>query len=372
MGLSDKIFRFFKALRRSGGLRLPAALLTISIFTLAAQPLFSGAAERVERISEASDKVVASQDGRISDGEKNARNAGFGIKIAEVPIGTAENQLGIVRDPEKGVPFGMFYGPSSFFADRAGRIFIIDCLNYRVLALDRKNGFIRDKGLSYFTDEEHSSMMSDIFVDDSGFVYLGDFRNHCVIKFSPAGEPVAAYGAPEAGKFKGIGQVDEIACDRKGRLFVRDHSAHAVYMFGSDGKYCGEIKFGAGLYFTSDNLHPFVEFHDDDRTWKIYLENEKGETVRFIHQIAMESKEQNVQLIGIDNEDNVYVKVFRFEGITIHKIGRDGKPSAVYAAHNEPGFDTTRYFFVDGSRGAVLAARFNGKNIEINEMERSK
>ncbi len=296
----------------------------------------------------------------------------FGKKLFEIPVGTEENQVGLLRSGGNKVPFGMYFGPSSCAVDGSERLFMIDCRNQRVTVFNLKEGGSFLKSMSYFTDKDHASTMADIAVGADGSFFLADAKNKNIVKFSSLGMPEAVFGAPEPGKFAGIKQLGEIAVDKKGSVHARDFSEGIVYKFAQDGKFAGELKRSAGLYFTSKNEHPFYEFHEDSRSWKIFMESEAGETGKMIYEIKRGSPTQNIQFVGIDREDNIFVKSFIPGKITILKISQDGKLAGEFSGHNEPEFDTSRYFFVNPATGTVCAIRYNGKAVEIDEMEAIK
>jgi len=292
----------------------------------------------------------------------------FGKIAAVFQVGSEEDRLGVIRTSDNRVPFGMYYGPSSFVFDAAGTLYVVDCRNYRVSVFDPENKYSFVKSISYFTDRDHKSFVNDVAVDRGGSVYLADSANRNILKFSALGLPEAVIGAPAPPAFKGLSQPGEIAVDAKGNIYVRDFGADAVFVFAPDGKFAGELKMNTALYFNSKNMRYMIEYHADSESWKIFEETEKGETQRMIYEISREAKEQNVQIIGIDSNDDIYLKTFRSGAIGITKITADGKPVSTFAAHNQPDFDTTRYFFVDPKRRAVFAVRYNGRGVEIDEL----
>lgn len=304
---------------------------------------------------------------RIADEGAGTARPSFGKPSAVFQIGSEEDRLGLIRTAENSVPFGMFYGPSSFVYGPDGLLYVVDCRNYRVSVFDPDNKYSFVKSINYFTDREHKSFMNDIAVDATGSVYLVDTAGRNVIRFSPLGLPEAVIGL-KSPAFKGLSQPGEVAVDRRGHVFVRDFGDDAIYEFGPDGKYEGALGPNRALYFNSKNVRYMIEYHADSESWKIFEETERGETHGMIYEIARESASQTVQIVGIDSNDDVYVKIFRAGAISVMKISADGKRVADFAAHNQPDFDTTRFFFVDAKRRAPHAVRYNGKGVEVGEL----
>ena len=92
----------------------------------------------------------------------------------------------------------------------------------------------------------------DIFVADG---HSGPTSNYRIVKFSPEGKFIKAWGT----KGSGPGQFDglhAIAIDRKGRVLVADRNNNRIQIFDQDGTYITEWKqFGrpAGIAVDKDN-----------------------------------------------------------------------------------------------------------------------
>lgn len=323
---------------------------------------FAGASEKEEL-----KKVKA----RIGAAAAQGETAGFGRKIVEFETGTEENRIGLLKTHGGKVPFGMFNGPSSFAVDEKRRLYVVDCRNYRVSVFDLKDKGNFLKSISYFTDKDHLAHMIDIAVGKDGAVYLADNKNMSVVKFSSLGLPEKVFGAKEK-EFSGFKQLNEIAVDKKENLYVKDYARQKVFVFTPGAKYTCEISIDSGLCFFSDNAHPWFEYHEDSKSWKIFAAYENGEVEKQIIEIKRESPDQNIQFIGVDLADHLYIKIFSRGAIEIIRVSRDGKSLEKFAAHNRPDFDATRFFFVDPAAPAVYAPRFNGNNIQIDELERAR
>ncbi len=336
----------------------------LAVFTVLAFFTVIAVFVRISSAAERSDKMKS----RIGDTAASVENkVEKFIKLAEFETGTEENRLGVLKTVSGKVPFGMFNAPSSFHIDDKGFLYIIDCRNYRVSVFNIKDGCNFVKSINYFTDRDHLSYMSDIAVTPDGSIYLGDNKNMSVVRFSSLGLPEAVFGVKEKA-FGGLRQINEIAVDKKNNLYVKDYVQNRVFIFAYDTKYSSEISINSGLCFFSDNSHPYFEYHEDSNSWKIYAALETGEVEKPVIEIKRESPDQNIQFIGIDSADCLYVKTFKRGGIEIIKTSRDGKIIEKIAAHNRPDFDATRYFFIDPAEKCVYAVKYNGNNIQIDRL----
>lgn len=293
----------------------------------------------------------------------------IGIKVIEFETGTLENQIGLIKTSNGDIPFGMYKGPSSFCIDDKNRLYVIDCINYRVNIYDLNTKKII-KNINYFTDKTHLPLMTDIALDSQYNIYLADNKNHNVIKFSYDGIPILAFGKAEPNKqFYGLKQADEVGIDKDNNVYIKDILQNQVYIFDNNGNFLHALPTQHELYFFSDNLHPYYEYHEDTKSWKIYNANINGEIEKFIFEIKKEIPAQNIQIIGIDNNNNLYIKNFKLTSIEILKISREGKVIEKFKGHNSSEFDTTRYFFIS-PLGKVYAPTYNGNNIQIDELEK--
>ncbi len=311
---------------------------------------------------------------RISDAASQPLKNAAVLKVVEFETGTEENRIGVLKTHTGKVPFGMFNAPSSFFVDEKQNLYVIDCRNYRVSVFDLKEKCDFVKSINYFTDKDHIAHMIDLAVTPDGSIYLGDNKNLSVVKFSSLGIPEAVFGAKEK-EFPGLKQINEIAVDKKNVLYVKDYVQRKIFKFASSGgksSYDGEIAFTSGLCFFSDNAHPYFEFHEDSKSWKVFAAMADGEVEKMITEIKRESPDQNIQFIGIDSADNLYVKSFARGAIEIIRVSRDGKIVEKFAGHNQPDFDATRFFFVNPVKKSVYAVKYNGKNIQIDELLKTK
>jgi DNA-binding beta-propeller fold protein YncE len=140
---------------------------------------------------------------------------------------------------EHGNEPGQFNRPQKIVIDRAGLIWVADASNHRVQVFDARGSQARfvkqwgepghEPGQLYFP--------YDILLDDAalagqpdGHVYLCEYANHRVQKFTTEGQFVSSFG--RAGRRDGeLDQPWGIARNSRGRMFVLDTYNHRVQRF---------------------------------------------------------------------------------------------------------------------------------------------
>jgi hypothetical protein len=140
---------------------------------------------------------------------------------------------------EHGHELGQFLRPQEIVIDQAGLGWVADACHHRVQVFD---GRTRDvKLVKSWGQQGHEpgqlNYPYDILLDDAalagqagGHVYLCEFGNHRVQKFTTDGQFVAAFG--KNGRREGeLDQPWGIARDSKGRMFVLDTYNHRVQRF---------------------------------------------------------------------------------------------------------------------------------------------
>ncbi len=91
-----------------------------------------------------------------------------------------------------------------------------------------------------------SSESEHIGLDTDGNVYVADWRNDRVQKFTPEGKFLAAYGTPgdHDGEFH---RPSSVTVDRDGNMYVADWGNNRVQVLGSDGRFRVKLLGDAGL-----------------------------------------------------------------------------------------------------------------------------
>jgi sugar lactone lactonase YvrE len=140
---------------------------------------------------------------------------------------------------EHGQELGQFLRPQKIVIDRRGLVWVTDACNHRVQVFDASGSQARL--VKWWGQHGHAagqlSFPYDILLDDAalagdgdGHVYLCEFGNHRVQKFTTDGRFVGSFG--RNGRREGeLDQPWGIARDSQGRMFVLDTYNHRVQRF---------------------------------------------------------------------------------------------------------------------------------------------
>lgn len=140
---------------------------------------------------------------------------------------------------DHGHELGRFNRPQKFVIDHSGLIWVTDACNHRVQVFDVGSG--EAKLVKSWGEQGHEpgrlNFPYDILLDEaalrgqsSGYIYLCEFGNHRVQKFTMNGEFVGSFGT----NGRRDGELDQpwgIARDSKGRMYVLDTYNHRVQRF---------------------------------------------------------------------------------------------------------------------------------------------
>jgi DNA-binding beta-propeller fold protein YncE len=140
---------------------------------------------------------------------------------------------------EHGSELGQFLRPQKIVIDRGGLIWVADACNHRVQVFDASGTEVRL--VSSWGEQGHGpgqlNYPYDILLDDDalagspgGHVYLCEFGNHRVQKFTMTGRYIGSFGR----NGRRAGELDQpwgIAADSRGRMFVLDTYNHRVQRF---------------------------------------------------------------------------------------------------------------------------------------------
>jgi DNA-binding beta-propeller fold protein YncE len=142
---------------------------------------------------------------------------------------------GVIRERVRG-PLGGFDRPYDIVRGLDGRLYVSEFRGGRLSVLDsegRWQSHISAKGYKSGELVGPSSMA----VDDAGYVYVVEYGNRRISKFSPDGDFIHNFGQND-GFFPGFISPTGIAY-KDGQIFAADNAKKAVYRFDTDGMYLG-------------------------------------------------------------------------------------------------------------------------------------
>jgi sugar lactone lactonase YvrE len=149
---------------------------------------------------------------------------------------------------------GPYSVPIALAVDGAGHLYVADAREHRIHKYDRDGGFLlawggsgSDDGQFHFGSAATCDYLAacagvvggGLATDDRGAVYVADWGNHRVQKFSDSGELVARWG--RAGHGPGEFFLPEsIAVDGGSRVYVVDNGGRRIQRFDRDGRFLGQ------------------------------------------------------------------------------------------------------------------------------------
>ena len=115
---------------------------------------------------------------------------------------------------------GQFMGPVGVNIDKDGNVYVTEYFNHRVQKFTSDGKFIRKFGSVGQKDGQFILPMG-VTTDDMGYVYVADSGNHRIQKFDSDGKYVAKFGSlgSENGQFN---NPYDVALDAGGNVFVSD------------------------------------------------------------------------------------------------------------------------------------------------------
>jgi DNA-binding beta-propeller fold protein YncE len=142
---------------------------------------------------------------------------------------------GVIRERLRG-PLTGFDRPYDITRGLDGRLYVSEFRGGRVSILDAAGRWQAYAGSKGFKAGELIGP-SSLAIDDAGYVYVVEYGNQRVSKFSPDGEFIHNFGQKD-GLFPGFLSPTGIVY-RNGELFVADNLKKTIYVFDPDGMYLG-------------------------------------------------------------------------------------------------------------------------------------
>ncbi len=182
--------------------------------------------------------------------------------------------------------------PSAITTGTNGDVYFIDAWKSAIVGINAKykqsltvpltHGFYGPRGVAY---------------DGSSF-YVADTGTHRVVKVSPQGEVVAAWGTSKQGSGKNeFNNPRSLALDAKGNIYVADFENSRVVVLDPTGKFVREIKAGnkvtdmvvdnSGRLFVSSMDGNFVKVFNTDGKYQGQLKTQGSDVFRSVSGMGM-------------------------------------------------------------------------------------
>jgi uncharacterized protein (TIGR03663 family) len=146
---------------------------------------------------------------------------------------------------------GEFMEPWGLATDAQGNVYVADTFNHRIQVFDSDLEFVRMWGspASSLDNPEQDRFWGprDVAVDANGDVWVSDGGTNRVLKFTPEGDFIAAFG----GRGSGPGQFVEptaIQITPDGSILVADSGNSRVQRFDAQGQFVAEVLVPGWLY----------------------------------------------------------------------------------------------------------------------------
>ena len=136
---------------------------------------------------------------------------------------------------EKGTFLGEFNTSTGVAVDSAGNVYVADYQNNRIQKFTSNGRYVASWGRAGSAEGEFNRP-SDVAVDLSGDVYVADSYNNRIQKFRPDGSLYFSFGTngTEPGQFN---QPESVTVDSIGNIYVADRLNNRIQKFSSDGKF---------------------------------------------------------------------------------------------------------------------------------------
>ena len=155
----------------------------------------------------------------------NATTQDYTVTITAVTFVTAWGSSGTGN--------GQFSYPIGITVDASGNVYVTDYSNNRIQKFSSSGNFITMWG-SYGTGNGQFWHPTDIAVDVSGNVYVMDQANYRIQKFSSSGNFITMWGSQGTGNGQFI-EAYGVAVDASGNVYVTDYSR--IQKFDSSGNF---------------------------------------------------------------------------------------------------------------------------------------
>ena len=222
---------------------------------------------------------------------------------------------------------GQFQYPMWVGIDSVGNVYVSDFNNYRVQKFTSSGAFVTKWGSRGSGDGQFDTAMG-IAVDGSDHVYVADYSNHRIQKFTSSGTFVTKWGSQGTGDGQ-FSFPNGIAIDSAGHVYVLEYIGARVQKFTSDGTFVakwgsqgsGDGQFnhpagiavdGSGHVYVGDNNNHRVQKFTSDGTFVAKWGSQGTEDGQF----------NNPYGVAVDGSGDVYV--VDYFNHRVQKLASDG------------------------------------------------
>ncbi len=145
---------------------------------------------------------------------------------------------------------GEFSVPYGVATDAAGNVYVADYNNYRIQKFSNAGTYLTQWGTPGIGNGQFNLPIG-VATDAAGNVYVADHNNHRLQKFSNAGTYLTQWGTPGSGNGQ-FSYPDGVATDAAGNVYVADAGNHRIQKFSGTGTYLtqwGTFGSGNGQFF---------------------------------------------------------------------------------------------------------------------------
>ncbi len=223
-----------------------------------------------------------------------------------------------------------------------GKVYVTDTDNNRIqtflLSPDGKTASFYSTWGSSGSGNGQFNSPRGIAIEKTGFVYIADYNNNRVQKFSPDGTFLTAWGSPGSGN----GQFDgpyNMTIDENGAVYVTDTQNHRVQKFDANGGFIGawgsygtgdgQFNSPKGIYVRNNSAtsaYVFVVDSGNNRIQKFLVTTGTGTTTTTTPDNTTTTTTTVLcpaqKVLGDDNPDLENLRLFRDSTLAQSAVGR--------------------------------------------------